>query len=68
VNVLEPYALVAVSVALYIPAEEYVTAGFCNVEVGGVAPGKFHDHEVGVLVDKSKYETVCPVQTVVGVA
>ena len=54
VNVLEPYAFVAVSVAPYVPTTLYVTTGFCKVEVAGVPPANAHDHDVGELVDKSK--------------
>ena len=39
-------------------------AGFCVVEVVGVAPGKYHFHEVGVLVDKSVKLIHCPTQSV----
>lgn len=67
VMVLEPFAFVAMSVMVFVPAVDHVTPlGFCTVEVAGVPPVNVHDQLVGVLVELSVKATPAPVQAVVG--
>ena len=58
VRVVEPPGLVAVRATLNAPAEAKTWVGFWAV---AVPPSpKLHDHDVGLPVDASVKETVCP--------
>ena len=63
---LLPQALVAVRETLYVPDVLYVITGYCDDETAGVPPGNDHDHDVGVLVERSKKLTCCASQSEVG--
>lgn len=73
--VLEPDALLAMSVMVYVPAWLYVTVGFCALErMGWPPPGpgppglRVYDHDVGVPLERSVICTifVAPEQTGLG--
>jgi hypothetical protein len=51
-TVLLPPAFVAVSVTVYVPAEEYSCTGFCSVEL--LPSPNDQTHDVGELVDASR--------------
>ena len=50
-SVLEPLALVAVNVTVYVPGVKYVVEGFFKVDVEPLP--KFHCHAVGLPVERS---------------
>ena len=61
----KPKGFVATNVTVYSPGSLYVTVGFCSVEVAGVPPSKVHDHDVGILVERSVNVTELPKGTIV---
>ena len=46
-----PLAFVAVSVTVYVPGVKYVAVGLRKLDVEPFP--KFHDHEVGLFVERS---------------
>lgn len=49
-----------------MPGVLYVIVGFCATDDNGVPPANVHDHDVGVLVERSVKFTVPPEHSVVG--
>ena len=63
VTVFEPAEFVAVKFTLYVPTVLYTWVGFCEVDV--LPSPKFHNQDVGELIEVSKNDTLNPAMPLV---